>query len=189
MEFTLVYQGSLKANSSVKDKQDIRQKFHLQLKKLWAQPPLNTYGPPNGHFLDDNPPPHEISVIQSVGDFRFAPLVTSKLHLIAELNITMLRPQAAGSIVTHGGDIDNRLKTLLDALRMPKEVSEIPKGHKPQVDENLFFCLLEDDTLITKLSVATDQLLEPCEDVSYVNLFIHVQTKAIIQIFANVGLG
>jgi hypothetical protein len=59
-----------------------------------------------------------ISVIEEVGQNHFAPLVTDKLHLICDLKVTMLRPGEPGGVISVG-DIDNRLKTLFDALSIP----------------------------------------------------------------------
>ena len=188
MEFTLVYQGPLKANGNPTVKQKLRRAFHKQLKQLWKQPPLVRCGPPEGYFLDDNPPDGSLSIIEKVNSFRFAPLITSKLHLIAELDMTLLRPEQPGLIVTQGGDIDNRLKTLLDALRMPKHSNELPRKDSPQAGEDPFFCLLEDDNLITKLAIETDRLLEPNREPSSVNLMIHVKTKATSLTYANIEL-
>ena len=56
------------------------------------------------------------------------------------------------------GDIDARIKTIFDALRMPKNLDEAG-GAVPQADENPFFCLLEDDKLISEIKVTTDELL------------------------------
>jgi hypothetical protein len=59
------------------------------------------------------------------------------------------------------GDIDNRIKGMLDALRMPSK-SEIGSANlSPQQGEAPFFTLLEDDALVTSPSVETDYLLEP----------------------------
>jgi hypothetical protein len=41
------------------------------------------------------------------------------------------------------------------------EAGENYVGLAPQADEQPFFCLLEDDELITKVSADTDDLLEP----------------------------
>jgi hypothetical protein len=177
MEFTLVYQGPLKANGRVKEKQCLRRIFHRQLKQLWETSIFKSVK--NCYFLDDNPPKGNTSIIRKVGKFRFAPLVTQRLHLYAELSIMMLRPGPAGAIAYQGGDIDNRLKTLFDSLRMPENESEIPENDSPEEkDEDPFFCLLEDDKFITKISVETDQLLEPTDDPTFVNLMMHVKIKA-----------
>jgi hypothetical protein len=186
VEFTLVYRGPLKSNGNATEKQTIRRAFHGQLKILWTQPPLSDLGPPTGHLLDDNPPQGKLSVIQRIGAFRLAPVVSTKLHLIAELDITFLRPEPPGSLITQGGDIDNRLKTLFDALRIPHNMGEIPGTPLP--DEDPFFCLLEDDNLITKVGVATDRLLEPTASKNDVQLFIQVKTKVTRVIYGNIGL-
>jgi hypothetical protein len=100
----------------------------------------------------------------------------------------MLRPEPPGSILTQAGDIDNRLKTLFDALKVPAEPDALPSNDNPKEDEKPFFCLLEDDNLITKISVETDRLLEQCSGPSEAVLLIHVTTKATRQSWANMGL-
>jgi hypothetical protein len=60
---------------------------------------------------------------------------------------------------------------------MPKDTTEIPSGVVPTGDENPFYCLLEDDKLITKLSVSTARLLISDREKSYVHLLIHIQIK------------
>ncbi len=53
--------------------------------------------------------------------------------------------------------MDNRAKTLLDALKMPDDEAALPSSATPTADESPFSCLLEDDGLITKLEpVAQD---------------------------------
>jgi len=56
--------------------------------------------------------------------------------------------------------MDNRLKTLFDALALPCHASQLGKYTVPSDGEVPFFCLLEDDSVITKASVETDTLLE-----------------------------
>lgn len=184
MEFTLLYQGPLKSRGSAKQKQEIRRVFHPQLKLLWSQQPLNGFN----EFLQENPAKGKTSILQKIGQFVYAPLINDKLKVIAELDIIFLRPEPPGSLITQGGDIDNRLKTLFDALRMPKVESEIPKGDFPSKEENPFFCLLEDDTLITKLSVKTDRLLEPSPSDNHVHLLIAVKTKGTVGTWFNIGI-
>jgi hypothetical protein len=77
---------------------------------------------------------------------------------MCSIDVLFLKPHRPGGIVNHG-DIDGRLKTLLDALAIPDanqdyENREQGNGEKPT------YTLLEDDRLITKVSVETDQLLE-----------------------------
>jgi hypothetical protein len=97
--------------------------------------------------------------------------------LICSLSILFLRTDAPGAIV-NSGDVDNRLKTLFDGLRMPTNKDEV--RHGPSDDEKPFFVLLEDDKLITHLSVETDTLLEQVSehwDDNDVRLIISVKVK------------
>lgn len=48
---------------------------------------------------------------------------------------------------------------------------------QPKPDEDPFFCLLEDDSLITRLAVETDRLLEPVSSDSEVVATIRVATR------------
>lgn len=179
MEFTLTYKGSLKATGTPKHKQEIRRLLHVQLKELWSHPPL--YDKRRGG---------DVPIIRMVEQFKFAPLIDNKLYLIAEIKLILLRPRFPGGIITQGGDIDNHLKTLFDAFRRPKDRTELPKGDTPNTDEKPFFCLLEDDNLITKISVETDTLLEPCnKNTSYVELLIQVRIKAVKSTYNNMGIG
>ncbi len=169
MEFTLTYQGPLKANGNPEQKQAIRRALHPQLKNLWQQPPLKTI---RWHLN-----PGMSGIRKSVGAFTFAPLVSEYFYITAELDILFLRPEPPGSILTQGGDIDNRLKTLFDALRVAQTDSEIPPKDKPGQDEDPLLCVLEDDNLITKVTVKTDRLLIPPPSKNHVHLIIGVKTK------------
>ena len=80
------------------------------------------------------------------------------MDLFCGLDVLFLRPDRPGRVLW-AGDIDNRIKTLIDALRMPKK-NEIYDQRTPEPDEDPFFCLLEEDELVTKLSVESDLLLE-----------------------------
>ena len=183
MHFRLYYRGNLKANSKAKDKHVLRQQFHEQLKELWNQPPLDSH---RSFFESDDD--DEILLVRPMGNFKFVPVVSSRLSMVADLHITLLRPEAPGNIVTQGGDIDNRLKTLLDALKVPNLPNALPQGAVPVAGESPFFCLLEDDNLITGLNVETDRLLDPSAGPNEVVLVIHVQTSLTVGTFANLGL-
>ena len=133
---------------------DIRRAFHSQMKRLWLQHPTLS-----GIAIQS---PDIVSRI-SLEDFTWLPLVTESNGLICKLDILMLRAGPPGRVIA---DIDNRLKTIFDALRMartPEELgSRTPEGQlKPLTDETPFFVLLENDHLITHVSVTTDTILEP----------------------------
>jgi hypothetical protein len=185
MRFTLHYRGLLKANRGAKDKHLLRRYFHEQLRLLLDQSPLSDYH----EYLSQREKPGEISLVYPIGSFKFVPLVSSRIHMIAELDLTLLRPGPPGNLIVQSGDIDNRLKTLLDALKIPKEPTALPPDENPLQTEIPFFCLLEDDSLITAVSVTTDRFLERTVDPNEVLLLIHVTTRATRAIWGNTGLG
>ena len=175
MEFTLTYRGVLKGNGSRNDKHEIRRKIHPQLVELWKLYPLKDM---HDHLPGGQYAPSDSPFARKVGKFVFRPLINPEYDLRAELDITFLRPEPPGSIVLNSGDIDNRIKTLFDALRMPQNESELPKDITPDEKENPFHVLLQDDGLITRISVKTDRLLESDIEELEVLLLINVKTKA-----------
>lgn len=90
----------------------------------------------------------------------YIPLVRKSFDLNCHLNILFLRQEDPGALVLQGGDIDNRIKTLFDALRKPD--ADVAARH-PQAFDPLY-CLLESDTLISGFNVDTDRLLFPKTD-------------------------
>ncbi len=68
---------------------------------------------------------------------------------------------------------------------MPKK-GQIPPQDSPQAGEDPFYCLLEDDNLITTLSVTTDRLLVSPANSNEVFLLIHVVTEFTHQHFTNI---
>jgi len=158
MNFRLLYEGALPSNGTAKDKQAIRRVLHPQLAQLWKEPPLLAFVERNQHT--ENPVVQPPLAVRR-GGHLFLPIVTSRLDLMAHLDILFLRPGTPGSVIIKGGDIDNRLKTLFDALQIPddNQVGADP----PRADEQPFFCALENDVLITRVNVETDRLLKPDE--------------------------
>jgi len=71
-------------------------------------------------------------------------VVLAQLCLLAELDILMLRPEAPGAIIS-SGDIDNSLKTLFDALRVPNNEQEVGGSARQSSWASPTFTLLEDD--------------------------------------------
>jgi hypothetical protein len=113
--------------------------------------------------------------------YRFVPLVREDISLLCSLQILLLRRDAPGSIITSAGDIDNRIKTLVDGFRRPRNANELVGNETPAAGEDPFFCLLEDDTQVTHLDVETDTLLDPLEgnkvDQSYVRAIVTVDIR------------
>ena len=109
--------------------------------------------------------------------YRFIPLVLERFSLLCSLKILFLRRDIPGKVIS-AGDIDNRVKTLIDALRMPKSPNELVDDDvKPRPGEVPFFCLLEDDTQVSGFSVETDTLLDPEADDKTAKLVITVELR------------
>src|ERR1019366_1365691 len=66
---------------------------------------------------------------------RFVPLVSKTGGFTCSLDILFLRRDNPGYLIASGGDIDNRIKVLLDGLRMPETVSDLG-GLPIDADEN-----------------------------------------------------
>lgn len=177
MDFRLIYKGPLPSQGSssnrAREKHEIRKQFHLQLRELWQQHPhlrlLSTRRfqvEPDGSISPSGNPDNKTWVEHVADQYqrcggRFVPLVRKYgSDLTCSLDILFLRRDNPGNIIASGGDIDNRIKVLFDGLKVPSVVADlggIPLGR----DEDPFFCLLEDDSLVTSLSVTTDRLLIP----------------------------
>ena len=65
-----------------------------------------------------------------------------------------MHPEIVG--VPHS-DIDNRVKTILDGLRCPQNEHEI--GQNTPRDAGPIYTLLDDDHLVTKMTINTSHLL------------------------------
>ncbi len=167
MEFALVYRGLLHSTRpGIRHKQKLRRSFHPQLKELWEHDPLRQLKPHIG----------QMNVIIDVGGWEFLPVVSNGFSLKCELEILFLRPSPPGLLFAPGGDIDNRIKTLIDGLTVPKR-DQLPVNWKPAHDEIPFHCLLQDDALVTAFSVRTERLLASGNK-KEVQLMIRVKIRA-----------
>ena len=164
MRLTLTFDGSLPSGSNdprVQDKQIIRRAFHEQLADLWRTNPAL-----KRRLESWEKPTPENALFGSwvncfdTGPFRFIPLVTGAHSLLCELDILFLRAEPPGRVFTtnFAGDLDNRLKVLFDALRMPREAKELPASDLPAANENPFFCLLEHDSMISTVRIESERL-------------------------------
>ena len=153
MSFVLTYEGPLpsrSADSSRAVKNRLRRTFHPQLLEYCEEDQRFWTVPTMGGGIE-------------MGGFRFVGLVGGLFgsNLVAEVKIEMLRRDPPGSIFS-GGDIDGRLKTLLDGLRMPQSDQEL-HGFEPSGDTTRDFCvcLLTDDALVTRVEIVTERDYSP----------------------------
>jgi hypothetical protein len=161
MEFRLVLRGHLPSarRAGVDAKHRIRRELHPQLRVLWRQHPALRSSQDRG--------PKSKSRIEELADnyakcgFRFVPLIKWS-DFACSLDILILHREDPARIFDSIGDLDNRVKTLLDGLRMPDQCSEVV-GQVPTADENPFFVLMDDDKAVSNFHVTMDKLLMPPE--------------------------
>ena len=89
--------------------------------------------------------------------------------------------------MTSGGDIDNRLKTLFDALSVPTQQQASTSTARSSSIESPTFTLLEDDVLIARVNVDSDRLLAAPQP-DFVRLTIRVSLRARKLIYGNMNL-
>jgi hypothetical protein len=129
MHFVLTYRGLLPPNGDLRDKHRIRQHLHPQLKRLWeVEQSLRELPPIPESTLKEQKEAEKAGLVQPFrlhcgvvitrGDFTWRPLVTKWLKLVCSLDIIMLRPEEPGTIIRHGGDLDNRMKSGSSRIRV-----------------------------------------------------------------------
>lgn len=176
LEFHLLYSGPLHVNGDRGEKHAIRKVLHAQLYRLWlTDTNLRALSEHRGrmayaHEVGGNVDVPELSDDDAIKKgmlsgaknwnrcgFNFLPLVTKEFCLRCALEILFLRAEER-NYVLQGGDIDGRIKTLFDGLRMIQEGNELPPREKAESEEP-FCCLLENDDLISEVRVNTGMLL------------------------------
>ena len=197
MQFRLTYEGPLKsgASATTKHKHKIRRVFHPQLRALWDSHPFFKgdkawkYNPPRTK-VEHTSRKSQLGELFSRCGYKFVPIATKDLCVQCSLDILFLRPDAPGQLLK-SGDIDNRVKTLFDALRMPKDKQELRGDKTPQADEDPFFVLLEDDGMVNRLAVEADTLLQPTSSTAGrqdARLVISVTLTPYQSILGNMGI-
>jgi hypothetical protein len=186
MKFKLVYFGDVPPNGNrqaAQARDKMRFAFHNQLKALWSQHKAlqalkycpcdvcqaesREFGSAASHsgFAGGHggaiPYVEHASTLykNSTLGIAFVPLVTARLSLSCQAEILLLsNPRREG--VGHMGDLDNRIKVIIDALQMPQSRQGITGDFCAYATrESHLFCVLEDDRLITSIRTEADTLL------------------------------
>lgn len=153
MKFVLTYEGDLPASGNKPKPSavwDIRAAIAPQIEELLKTHPTLVEMAKEGVLSEFFPP------IRVRGN-DFVPIVRHGLRTMCRLDILFLRKGEPPGKVYQGGDIDNRIKTLFDGLRMPTKGDPLP----PEGANRAWpmRTLLENDDLITGFSVRSERLL------------------------------
>jgi hypothetical protein len=200
MRFYLVYRGPLRAlASSGKNKKhdriEVRKQIVPQLKMLWEVSPAlirlrhNARVPGSDHHVLDvgesplykhykMPPQYPVpdGFVDLSGPIerhgrQYLPLVRESLSTTCTLNVLFLRQEEPGSLRHGGGDLDNRIKTFLDALEIKPEDGNSDGDEVDGINYRLF----ENDKLVRGLNIDSERLLFPDADFpSNVHLIVEV---------------
>ncbi len=171
MELQLTYAGKLLSTggkSRPKHVHQVRKKFHPQLRHFWYSSPLMTI---SGEEYRDKRI-RSLTNKHRLKCYEFVPLVDDSPEYLCSVDILLLRPPRQDKLrhtIFSDGDIDGQLNTLFDALSKPSDENQLKSIGKPDEDEIPFFCLVADDSLITKVSVSTGLMLEHVEGIDAKN--------------------
>ena len=210
MKFRLTYEGQLRPtqrdpkgdqrNPLASHKHAVRREFHKQLKCLWETDQFLSQYKVDPRVLSNKLRPAADSrygvwhpgekqllhLVEAVAErhhmygYRFVPLVPDYFHLLCSIHVLFLRHDIPGSVI-QVGDIDNRIKTLIDALRLPQSKNQLVGEDEQLRDgEDPFFCLLQDDKQISGFSVETGTLFDPQdkpEDRGNVKIVVTVELR------------
>lgn len=198
MELTLRYSGPLRSNADPKEKHRIRLALHGQLEALWSEDRrlkeiyedwknLQIATRKGPHFEVNRPIVGQKNFFwrYPLEGYNFIPLITHVHELHCHLRVRLYRKMGPEGVLFVGGDLDNRLKTLLDALQVPSEQGQVPKAEESGTSPDEWppvFCLLDDDRAVTKLSIESIKLLTPIpekhtDSENYVEMEIDVRIE------------
>ena len=190
LKFTLTYEGPLKTGKPKgARKHAIRREFHKQLKRLWEVNPLLANWSVKVDQWTHVPAQDWIQAqVPHLDGFRFVPLVTSALCVECALEFFVMRPT---NTIGRVSDIDNQIKVLVDALKMPRFRDDVGDNAEPDVSERPFYVLIEDDRLVVKVSSINDELLQPVRgsesiDPSDVRVMLNVYIRPQLPLAQNV---
>jgi hypothetical protein len=102
-------------------------------------------------------------------------LVRETYALHCGLEILFLRKEQPGKVY-QGGDLDGRIKTIIDSLTMPQHSEQVTERTSTKADP--VYCLMEDDSLVSGVHVESERLLtDQSHAKDYVKLVIEVDVR------------
>ncbi|MGV8831687.1 MAG: hypothetical protein ACOH2N_06910 [Devosia sp.] len=146
MELILTFEGRIPAQrSDLGVIWTMRRSFSTQLQKVWGKEPFGILKKwEDSEFAAGAP-----KFTRSNGDQTFVPIYGRDVGVGVDLDITLLTGMPQQKAILSAGDLDNRIKRVVDALRVPKGHGEmakdLPSGGR-------WYCLLEDDNAVLSIS-------------------------------------
>lgn len=168
MKILLRYRDNLSTGPDPAEKMRLRFFLGKQLKRVWGlhfeeKHPADRLpvGVPRPTPKPDSEP-YFVAVYPGHEGYRFIPLVThgNKIQCSVEIRYGRWR-SGGGARIFDNGDLDARLKALLDGLSAPAKGNTLDFSRVlPEHQSNTCYVLTEDDRLIDRVSVETFEILD-----------------------------
>jgi len=106
-------------------------------------------------------------------------MVCQEYNVLCGVELLILRRDRPGNVL-QSSDLDNRLKVIFDALKMPNKPNELG-DNQPQDGEDPLFVLVQEDSLFSHVSIETDELLDPPPESGRDDYWARLLVKVTIQ--------
>jgi hypothetical protein len=156
VEIRLTYRGRIPSKrKDVGAVWEMRKSFSAQLEKLWGKEPFSILK----EWEDSDFAAGAPRFTRTVGDHTFVPFYGRRVGIKVKLRILLLTGLPQQQQTIQNGDLDNRMKRVIDALRA------VPQGQTSELDSSLpchgrWYTLMDDDSDVVEVTAALGPYLE-----------------------------
>jgi hypothetical protein len=145
LEIILTYEGRIPSKASSKEAVwDMRRSFDRQLKKLWGKEPFDVLKKWEEAPFGGGAP----NFLVHRKDQLFVPYYGHAVGVGVSLDIRLLTGMPDRQAVINAGDLDNRIKRIIDALQAPTQNGELLDDLEP---DQRWHCLVDNDSAVLGL--------------------------------------
>ncbi|AZO45394.1 hypothetical protein EJ076_31985 [Mesorhizobium sp. M7D.F.Ca.US.005.01.1.1] len=181
MDIYLTYRGQIPSKKSSLDAiWAMRRSFHGQLVKLWGKEPFAILK----KWEDSNFAAEAPNFLRKVGDQLFVPFYSEAIGVGVKLEINLLTGFPQQQAVISSGDLDNRVKRIIDALRAPTQKGELIASLEP---DTRWYCVMDDDSSVKEVTASLAPYLDS-NDPSVSFVFVRIRTSPSAVTFANLAM-
>ncbi|GLS36076.1 hypothetical protein GCM10010869_16650 [Mesorhizobium tianshanense] len=122
--------------------------------------------------------------LRNVGNQLFVPFYGEAVGVGVKLEIKLLTGMPQQQAVISSGDLDNRIKRIIDAMRAPTQKGELTANLEPN---SRWYCVMDDDSSVKEVTASLAPYLDS-NDRSESFVFIRVRTSPNAVTFANLAM-